>query len=841
MARKPDQIKKWKRSSRIKYHFRELKGNVRIGNIYFKQVLTIGKRTIFFTAIALFFLLLTDTVTGYVYSLLQQHAAVSNQDSVICWLWTWDYQINEVFPVRDVSQLAYGITIGASVLGVLLGLFFTTFLTIVSTRYANISSTIRVQLLEQPIINYYFTFLTVIISTAFLFQFTLILGYQPTILSCILLALGIVIAIASFVGYGKISLIFYDLGYLVIDLLQKSQKEMNDIRTFRADIDKGQEGKNYLGAIYSNLDKIDIIVEEAGNPHLTNTSLDEISTMLLNFSIAYNAAKIIIPARKGWHIEVIQAKKWENAQQWDLSILRTTGVDLLPQKINDFNFIEKKISGTQFRLFNHYINSEKSLGILMNQSNYLSQISSQYDVELYDHYLGLLENFMLHKVISKQEYDEKLGPKVLQMFSYLSTVYLWGANEHAEKINLDQLKKTASSIHKCDPANDIYHLPYPMLKWVDEHQQHLQNEIKVNEAQVTKLFYTEYALAATMADLLIGFWKKAIDIISKRISGICSKLIAAGLKKQALQFVIGFNETYYKINVYLRNAEQKIKDLNGLNWQNDGSIQFIGYQEVGKKNDLLQDQIFEQIWGLVTQVDFTEEDEDDIQGHVYQIISGDLIGRILRKDATAENIVKYLDIFVKAALAYIEGLRRRYAGDENWVRNNVRLYPLIMDIMQLNALAIIVGKIYNHQIVDRIFAMWDKLFEGESERAFWAFLYTAYQIYSQPQYGLSTNAYQNEHERNNALEAFLVEQSVIKKQVVNSPGRMSYGQEYVTTIPDAYIQAMVKHIDAERGNDFKLHELFIEYYLRTRIAIKDIPIEETRYGKTLNRFMESKD
>jgi hypothetical protein len=344
-----------------------------------------------------------------------------------------------------------------------------------------------------------------------------------------------------------------------------------------------------------------------------------------------------------------------------------------------------------------------------------------------------------------------------------------------------------------------------------------------------------------MADLLIGFWKKAIDIILKRISGICSKLIAANLKKQALQFVIGFNETHYKINVYLQNAEQKIKDLNALNWQHDDSIHFTGYQEVRKKNALFKDQVFEQIWGLVNEVRFTEEDEDDIQGHAYQIISGDLIGRILRKDGTAENIIKYLDIFVKAAVAYIEDLRKRYAGDENWVRNNVRLYPLIMDIMQLNALAIIVGKIYTPQIVDRIFEMWNKLFEEESERVFWAFLYTAYQIYSQPQYGLSTNAYQNEHERNNALETFLVEQSVIKKKAVSSPGRMSYGQEYVTTIPDAYIQAMAKHIDAERGNDFKLHELFIEYFLRTRIALKDIPIEETRYGRTLNRFMGIKD
>jgi hypothetical protein len=839
LAKNSEKTKKWKRSSRIRYRFRELQGNARTGNIYIKQVLAIGRKTALFTALSLLLLLLIDLIADNIYTFLEYHATSSEQGSVICWFWTLDYRLNEFFPVKDVSQLAYGITIGASVLGVLLGLFFTTFLTIVSTRYANISSTIRTQLLEQPIINYYFTFLTVIISTSFLFQFTLIIGYQPTIISCILLALFIVIAISSFVGYGKISLIFYDLGYLVIDLIQKSEEQLENIRLFRSDIDSGAEGRNYLGSIYSNLDKIDKIVEEARNPQLTNTSLDEISSMLLEFSITYNAVKSIIPARKGWHIEVMQAKKWENAQQWDLSILRTTGVDMIPQRIDDFNFIEKKISSIQFRLFNHYVTDDKGLMILAGQSNYLAQIAGQYDVTLFEHYIDLLEKFMLQKVVKNREHDEKFEAKIVQLFSYLMTTYLYGANNHIMAINTDQLKKTAEDIHKCNPANDVYRLPYSMMKWVDEYQQRLLNEKKIVDTAVTPLFYTEYLLVATLADRIIDFWDKVIVLITKRLSKITAELSAAGLNKQALQFVIGFNETHFKANVYLSNAEQKIREFNKLNWQKKNPVSFINYQDIEKKNQQLQQNVIDQIWALISKVHFADDDEEDIQGHAYQLISGDLISKIFHKDASPEQIAKYLGIFLRAAITYIEDLRKRYAGDENWINNNVRLLPLIMDILQLNALAICVGKIFDNSIVDHVIDIWDKLFTEESERTFWAFLYTAYEIYNQPQFGLSTNAYQKEQERNNALEAFLIEHAIMTKQPVTGQNRMSYGLEYVTAVPDAYIQALVKHIDAERGNDVKLHEIFIEYFLRTRIALKDIPIGETRYGRTVRRFMES--
>lgn len=838
MVKKSERTKKWKRSSRIRYRIREVRGDMRTGNIYFKQVLNIGKRTVIFTAFSLFVLLLIDLIAGNIYNSLEQHAALSDQGSMTCRFWTLVYGLNEIFPVKDVSQLAYGITIGASVLGVLLGLFFTTFLTIVSTRYANISSTIRTQLLEQPIINYYFTFLTVIISTAFLFQFTLIIGYQPTILSCILLALAIVIAISSFVGYGKISLIFYDLGYLVVDLIHKSEVQLNNIRTFRSDIDNGAEGKNYLGAIYANLDKIDKIVEEARVAQLTNTSLDEISSMLLEFSMTYNAVKPVIPARKGWHIEVMQPKKWENAQQWDLSILRTTGVDLIPQRIDDYNFIEKKICATQFRLFNHYVTDEKGLIILANQSNYLVQIAAQYDVELFEHYLDLLEKFLLQKVVKSREHDGKFEGKILQLFSYLVTTYLWGANHHIMKIDNGQLKKTAQEIHKCDPANDVYRVPYVMMKWVDDYQQRLLNEKKILDAAITPLFYTEYILAATLADHLIDFWKKVIELIPKRLTKMSAELSAAGLKKQALQFVIGYNETYFKANVYLQNTQQKIKDLNKLDWQKNDSISFIGFDEAMAKNQQLQHQVTDQIWDLIAEIHFVSDDEEDIQGHTYQLISADLISKILRKDAAPDEIVKYLSIFLKAAINYIEDLRKRYGGDENRINNNVRLYPLIMDILQLNALAIIVGKIYDQRVVDLVVELWDRLFTEETERPFWAFLYTAYEIYNQPQFGLSTNAYQKEQERNNALEAFLVDNAIMTKQAVTGSDRMSYGLEYVSIIPDVYIQSLVKHIDAERGNDVKLHELFIEFFLRTRVALKDITIGETRYGRTVTRFME---
>ena len=75
------------------------------------------------------------------------------------------YKINELIGLKFLDYFKDVIVIVAGILGVILGLFFTTFLNIITSKYSNINSVIINQLLEQKVINRYFKLLSLLVSS----------------------------------------------------------------------------------------------------------------------------------------------------------------------------------------------------------------------------------------------------------------------------------------------------------------------------------------------------------------------------------------------------------------------------------------------------------------------------------------------------------------------------------------------------------------------------------------------------------------------------------------------------------------------------------------------------
>jgi len=99
------------------------------------------------------------------------------------------YRINNIIGIKFLDYFKDVIVIVAGVLGVILGLFFTTFLNIITTKYANINSAIINQVLKQKTINRYFKLLAILVSSAVIFQFLLITGYYPTFISAFIFSI----------------------------------------------------------------------------------------------------------------------------------------------------------------------------------------------------------------------------------------------------------------------------------------------------------------------------------------------------------------------------------------------------------------------------------------------------------------------------------------------------------------------------------------------------------------------------------------------------------------------------------------------------------------------------
>jgi hypothetical protein len=86
----------------------------------------------------------------------------------------------------------------------------------------------------------------------------------------------------------------------------------------------------------------------------------------------------------------------------------------------------------------------------------------------------------------------------------------------------------------------------------------------------------------------------------------------------------------------------------------------------------------------------------------------------------------------------------------------------------------------------------------------------------------------------------LKESDLVRLEEVKG-GFRSFMQHYVTDIEDIYFKDIIRRLSVDgfsglRSDD--LSDVFIEYYLRTRIALKELNIKETRYGSNLKRYME---
>ncbi len=134
------------------------------------------------------------------------------------------YKINEVIGIKFLDYFKDVIVIVAGVLGVILGLFFTTFMSISTTKYSNFNGVIINQLLEHKLINKYLKFLAILVSSAIIFQFLLIIGYNPTFVGAFLFTVTVIVGLLAFVFLGRYSITYFNAGNLVSDLKDDCEK-----------------------------------------------------------------------------------------------------------------------------------------------------------------------------------------------------------------------------------------------------------------------------------------------------------------------------------------------------------------------------------------------------------------------------------------------------------------------------------------------------------------------------------------------------------------------------------------------------------------------------------------
>ncbi|MEX0980662.1 MAG: hypothetical protein WDZ47_01110 [Bacteroidales bacterium] len=750
------------------------------------------------------------------------------------------YRINDLIGIKFLDYFKDVIVIVAGVLGVIFGLFFTSFLNIITTKYSNINSTITYQLLNQKVINRYFKLLAILVSSAVFFQFLLVIGYSPTFISAIIFTSSVIIALLSFIHFGRYSLIYFNAGNLVFDLINDSSKILNRVYRNKKYFISTSDGEQVIAQILRNTKKIELIVEESTKPQLTNTALDSISKELVSFANYYNSFKHTLPSNKNWHPKIQKHKSWDTASSIEYEMFSRTGSTLLPESVDDYYRIEKEIISIQFKIFKQVESTDEIIQLINNQYKYLQTISFQCELELFDFFFDLLEQLIKKKLKAPEGKENLVNLKLISLYANLLIHYTVGFNHNLEIIVTEtQLRKLAEAIHNRDSTDAIMQFPYPIRIWSDKYQVKLINE-KFNEKKVlTPLFYTEYELAFQFQHLLKTFFFEASDNLYKRIITFSKYLKSLKLNLETLEFLIESLDVYNKVNFFSGTIENKIKkEINELNLQNEEQFSFEDREKLLERNEAFRNKVLKDIW-QVGWSSYTVENKalPDIYGNFYQLICSDILDKSFEN---AKALIDLLPQFFTYNLLYIESLRIRIDSKRFEVTSS-KLYPIIVDLFEISTITILLFKSQNNNALEKcFFAFWDTAFkEKNSEIQFWGMILPVYTYFSQPILGLSTPSYVREQQRKNRLEDYLKKSEFVRLDDIEGPHK-SYRQRYVTDVDDFYLKEIVRSISIDgfgglRSDD--LSEVFIEYFLRTRIALKELDIKETRYGSNLSRNM----
>ena len=751
--------------------------------------------------------------------------------------------VNELFGLKFLTYFKDVIVIVAGILGIILGLFFTTFLNIITSKYSNINSTIINQLIKQKVINKYFNLLAILVAASIMFQFLLIIGYYPTVISSLLFTISVVITLLSFIFYGRYTLIYFNAGNLALDLIHSSNQILTRAYKNKTYFDC-EKGYQILLGIRRNLETIRLIAEESTKPQLSNTALDAISKEVLEFAIRYNAFKHTFPSDKGWHPKIQRNKRWDEATSTEFEFFSRTGATLYPATIDDFLAIEKQLIDTQYYIFTHIESTSDLVQLINNQYKYLHVIAFQCDLELFDLFFNKLETFIEKKLVKNEpESDENTNLQLVSLYAILQIQYLVGFNHNFEKIiNKEILKKLAYGIHSFKSTDTIMQFPYKIRTWMDKYQQMLRNENYNEKKILTPLFYTEFELANQFQNLFKNHIEQISNNIINRVLSFAKRLRDKSYPLESLEFLIESLDVQRKIGFFSGIVENKIvKEINFLNLKKEEEFKFIDRANLLERNDLFRKKMINEIWDLgLSSYSIKNTDLPDIYGNFYQIICEDIIDKSFESDAN--QLIKYLPHFYTYNILYIESLREKI-DKKRLEYTSSKLFPLIVDLFEISSITIIlfIGN-DNTKLKDSFFKFWDNLYKGdvEKERNFWSLVLPVYEYFNQPIFGLSTPSYVKEYRRRDRLEEFLKRSNLVRIEEISGT-MLSFMQHYVTDIDDVYFKEIVRKLSVDRISNFmsgELAEVFIEYFLRTRVALKELKIKETRYGEDIRRSLE---
>lgn len=755
-------------------------------------------------------------------------ASLVSRWGIVRWIAELGVDINNVIGVKCVDYFRDILVMVAGVLGVILGLLFTTTISIIATKYSNISTAISSQVLEQYIMNKYFKLLARTTISSILFLFILVTGYTPTVLSVFIYTAVSVFSVAAFITFGQFSISYFDASRIVSDLISHNVKAMNRLIANNMRIANNEKYfKSIIRQSNSNIDKIALIIKESKSPQMSNTSFDDVSESLNDFAISYSKIKYLIPSVDGWHPKQYKHKRWSEISGNDefYNVYKCNGLSLPHSEVADYLSVEKKVIDAQFSILDQMPLNKEYLIQIQNLGKYLQVLAYQCDIDLFQYFFDKLEIMIksrLEESISNTETHQLVG-----LYIGLQVEYLIGAYNNVRSfITVERIKKLAYTIHH-NNTNAELSFPYFVREWQDSYTKMLCKEIEIESCVKTPLFFTEYKLSAVINGRLQEYASRIIDEVYRRYNSFSGYLKTIDKDTEALLVCYSALNINVKVGVLIELFGTTLMDLNSLNYKDNKGYGLEAAQEKEENNQHFRATLLDELWDNgIKSMNMNDFDLHDIAGDIYHTLNNDITNLAFNDRS---KFTLRLHKYVLYTIYYMQRVRSEHKGTSELYLAS-RLYPLIIDLFEINSIAIILFRLHDDNELEKSFwSFWNDLFTEQAEAA--SFLCTSsFAIYEYINASLCSIDSSLSIQRKRLILDYISKSGKVEQQYDKNSWCLS--SKYVLTKgSDLYIDPIVSSIRNNVLGFTELPEVFVEYYLRTNILLKDNMPKLTQYGQ----------
>jgi hypothetical protein len=494
--------------------------------------------------------------------------------------------------------------------------------------------------------------------------------------------------------------------------------------------------------------------------------------------------------------------------------------------------IERKIIETQFKLYKSYVIDSQKINVLLYQSDFVGQLSFHCDNSTFEFYFDKLESFLIERIVDTE--DKMFRLQLISVYPNLLTNYFISLNYFVEAFDINVLKLVSRSFHNF--ANpDQHQIPYYLRSAGDEYQIKLRGEREIEGKVITQEFYSEFELGHvaqyTIQDHYEFIAKYTIERVTQMIEKIQSIDPLCTLILSMDSIVL-----QRKISLFTDGIDKQIELLNEVNFNKVGDpFKFKSREKILTLCEGFNRSILDSIWHTgMSSYNLNERNLPDVFGKYYQITLDDLLNKLLSKSLDTNLLQKRIAQYLGTCLLYIHHLREKYKEVKKIEFYTTRLFPVIVDLFEVQAIIFIVSRSQSkEELINKIYSFWESQYKSSADEGkFWEFVYAIYAYGKGPLFALSSNSYIKEHQRNLRMIDYLKTNSIFGEEALKE-SRLPFMLRTISMIDDFYLQAIAASIHGDYFSNIELDEVFIEIFLRGRTCLKDSKIKATRYGERI--------